>query len=283
MKKLLLLLLIAPFSFASFTVTDDLGNEIEFDKPVTKLITTVPSAAEIIFELGAQDALLATVEYSNYPEAAKQKPRIGDYNQLNVEEILTLKPELIIASAKGPNQKDIEKLISLGIKVYFIDSQNFDQIESSFKQLGLIMGKSQDGEKLAEYFDNTIGQLQAEASTKSKVDVFYQVWHEPVYTQNKNTFIGAVIELCGGNNIFAEESIPSPQISVEAVVAKNPQVIFSASQMAAGIDKWKEFEKMPAVINNQLYDISPDIMSRPTSSLLSGAKQMCEQIQLARK
>lgn len=281
MKPLLALfagLLISVLCQAEITLTDDLGNRVRLDEPAQRIITLVPHATELMFEIGGGERIVATVAYSDYPEAARSIRRIGDYNALNTEAIIALKPDLLIAFTSGQAMKDVEQLKSMGLTVFHSDPQSFESIAKAMRDYGYLTGLEDAADAAATAFENGIALLGSRYGDKAPLSVFYEVWHDPIFTLNGDSFITDIIELCGGRNVFADLPTLSPQISLEAVFEEDPQVIATGPNDAGPDSPWLKWPQLQAIANDALIAVDPDYMHRPTPSLLIGATRLCEDL-----
>ncbi|QQD20821.1 ABC transporter substrate-binding protein [Oceanospirillaceae bacterium ASx5O] len=265
-------------SVQALTLTDDAGQPFMLQKPAQRIITLTPHATELMFAVGAGQQVVGAVDYSDYPADAEKIPRVGGYSGLNIEAILALQPDLIIYWPEGNPAREIQRLKQLKMPLYASDPNSFADIARSLEHYGEISGNVAKGQQAATQFRQRLNALQQRYAGAGKLRVFYQVWHQPLVTQSGDTFISRVLELCGGENIFADLPMRSPQISEEAVLAENPDVII-ASGMAAErpewLDHWRRYPHLNAVKHNHLYHVHPDLLHRPTPRLLDGAEQVC--------
>lgn len=282
MRPLLLLLCVwACPALADVRLTDDLGQSVQLEAPAQRVISLIPHAAEMLFQIQAQSKLVATVHFADYPDAARAIPRIGDYNAINTEAILRLEPDLILAYPSAPYRNQVDRLATLGIPVFFTDPQDFSAIAETLRKLGQLTGHHTEAEQAAADFESAIEALSAEYSERQTLRVFYEVWHQPIYTLNGDSYISAVLGLCGADNVFASLPVLSPQISLEAVFAADPDVIVSDAQ-----DQWRQWSQLRAVAQDALIRADSDTLHRPTPSLLTGAAKLCsdlDDIRAARK
>lgn len=270
----------------SFVVTDDDGTEHRFDKPVTKIISLMPHATELLFEVGAGSQIIGAVKYSNYPEAAKAIPRVGSYGAINIEAVIALQPELVVAWPEANRSRELDRLRALGVSIFVSNPSDYDSISASLINLGKITGNDKKAKNVQETFSKKLDSLRQEFSQKEKVSVFYQVWDSPLITQNGNTFISRAISLCGGVNIFSELPMTNPQVSVESILVQDPQVIIASGMGESRpewLNDWRQYKTLQAVKNNHLYHVAPDLLQRPTSRFLLGTEQLCEAVQKARQ
>lgn len=285
-----LLLIVSQNVISEVVVLDDDGNQHTFDKPVTRIVSLMPHATELLFEVGAGNTIVGAVQYSDYPEAAKAIPRVGGYSALNIEAIIALQPELLIAWPEGNRNRELDRLKALGMKVFVSDPRKYSDIANALIAYGKITGNNEQAVKAQQAFDKKLNDLKNRYSLEKNKDleeisVFYQVWNSPLMTQNGNTFISRAIEVCGGKNIFADLPMTNPQVSIESILVKDPQVIVASGMGESRpewLDDWRQYKTLQAVKNNHLYHVSPDVFQRPTSRFLLGTEQLCEAVQKAR-
>ena len=270
---------------AQWRVSDGQGHDLLLTQPLTRIVSLMPHATELLFEIGAGDTLIGAVNYSDYPEAAQEIPRVGGYNSLNIEAIVALNPELLIAWPEGNQSRELERLKALGLPLLVSDPKGFEDIAENLLMLGRLTGRRAQAQAQAARFRDDFLALRQRYGRGRSVSVFYQVWNAPLMTQNGDTFISRAIELCGGRNIYAELPMSNPQISVESLLQRDPEVIV-ASGMGQGrpewLDHWRQYPSLRAVKANHLYYVPPQLLQRPTSRLLQGAELLCRAIDQAR-
>ncbi|WP_420592215.1 cobalamin-binding protein [Bacterioplanoides sp.] len=274
-------LCLSQVSYAEFTLTDDAGVTHTFDKPVQRIVSLMPHGTELLFEVGAGDLILGTVKYSDYPQAATEIPVVGGYSGLNIEAIAALNPDILLSWPEGNASRELQRLQQLGFKLYASDPITFRGIADNLRKLGKMTGREQQGNAAADRFMSEVIDLEETFSHQKPLSVFYQVWHEPLMTQNKDTFISKAIELCGGENIFGDLRIRAPQVSLESVLATDPQVIVASGMGESRpewLDHWKEYSGLQAVKSGSLFHIHPSFFQRPTSRFLVGTRQLCEKM-----
>lgn len=278
----LVIALLAPLSVADIRVTDDDGNTHTLAQPAQRIVSLVPHATELMFEVGAGHLVVGAAEYSNYPEAAKDIPRVGDYFALNLEAILSLQPDLVLAWHSSNISTQLETLAQLNIPIYFTDPQNIAMIAETQRDFGALTGREEQGEAAAQNFLSAMDDLEKTYGDRDRLRVFYQVWHDPIFTISNRNFIGELITLCGGENIFGDATMLAPQVGRESVVAGNPQVILGGGSDGTGFEIWHPTKEIDAVASGHLYSINSDYISRPTSSLITGGRLLCAAIDQAR-
>ena len=269
----------------NITVIDDTGVSVVLSQPAKRLVVLGPNLIESLYEIGAGDYILGASEYSDYPEAAKTIPRVGSHNTINFEMIISLAPDLVLIWHSGFGAENVAKLRSLGLNVYASEPKTLDDIESLLNDLGQLTGLPESAAIAAAKYRNEFNRLQSSYSQKETVSVFYQVWHEPMQTLNGDHVVNAVIELCGGKNVFASLPEIAPRVSIESVIAMNPDVIISSgsdNRDAKKLDFWQRWKMVSAVQNEQVHFINADSLVRHAPRILQGAQQLCDLLEHSR-
>jgi ABC-type Fe3+-hydroxamate transport system substrate-binding protein len=167
--------------------------------------------------------------------------------------------------------------------VFRSDPQTFADIDRTLRQFGEITGRKTRAGQVADAFTADIERLTQRYSGNRPLQVFYQVWNDPLITLNGDTFISQVIEMCGGVNVFADLPMPSPQVSLEAVIDKNPDVIVTGPSDSGDTSSWHQWPQLQAVASGALLETDPDTLHRPTPSLISGATALCSAMDKVRQ
>jgi len=264
-------------------VLDDQGTKISSEKPARRIISLAPHLTEMLFSAGAGQYIVGTVSYSDYPVAAKNIKRIGLHDKLSLEDIIALRPDLIVAWESGNPHYIVEKLKSLGFVVFISEPRKLLDIPDSVKRLSLLT-HTEPVIKVKQYLEK-YNKLKTKYSSKKEVKLFYQFWNNPLMTINGEHLISNVMHLCGAKNIFGELAMLAPAVSVEAVVDSNVEVIIVGGlleQHTQWLNNWKKWLQLPAVKNKQLYNINPDLLQRHTLRIIDGAETLCEKVDLAR-
>jgi len=266
------------------TVVDDAGRSIELAQPARRVISLSPHITELIYAAGGDEKIIAAVDFSNYPQQAKVLPRVGSGYQLDVEAIVALKPDLIIAWRSGNSRGQLEQLENLGFKVYYSEPEKLVDIAENLRDFGKLLASSPIANKKADKFLLGIEQLKDKYKNVKKVNVFYQVWNQPIFTINRQHIISHIIELCGGENIFKELNVISPQVDIESVIRRNPDVIIAGigEGRTDWLSEWLRWPNIKAVREHQVYGINADLIVRHTPRILQGAEMMCGYLQQAR-
>jgi len=271
---------------ADIVVEDAVGRELVLQHPASRIVSLAPHITEVVFAAGAGDLLVGAVAYSDYPEAAKAIPRVGSYDSVSYETVLTLKPDLVLAWHEGNGDGVVARLEALGLKVFVSEPSKLEDVATSLRVVGRLTGRETTANAAADEFLQRLSRLKQTYADESPVSVYYQIWDEPLLTLNGNHLISDVIRLCGGRNVFADAIPLVSRISVESVIRADPQVIIASGMDKARpewLDKWRSWPSMTAVANDQLYFVPPGILQRHTPRIIEGASQLCSKLQQARE
>lgn len=282
----LMLVLLPSVVHAGVTVVDDTGATVSLAQPAKRIVSLAPHVTELLFAVGVGKQIVGAVEYSDYPEAAKMIARVGGYSGFDLEQIVALKPDLVVAWPSGNAQAAVAKLKQLGLKVYLSEPRALDDVAVDLERLSVITGHAAEGQQAASEYRAELKRLQQRYAGAAKVRVFYQIWNRPLMTINGQHLIGHVIELCGGQNIFAALPTLAPQVDLEAVLLANPEAIIASGmgyERPEWLDEWRRWPQLAAVKSNSIYVIHPDLINRHSPRILQGAVQMCEQLQAVRQ
>ena len=285
LATLLAILALLPSAHADLTFIDNGGREVRLSAPARRIVTLAPHATEILYAAGAGDRLVGTVDYSDYPPAAQNVPRIGSYARLDLEAITALKPDLVIAWETGNPGTQVDKLRALGLTVYSSQPNRMDDVAAQLTRFGQLAGSETAANAAATAFRQRLAQLRAEHAGKPPVRVFYQIWKAPLMTVGGPQIISDTIRLCGGKNVFGKLEQMSPTVSVEAVLAADPEAIVASGMgdsRPEWLDDWTKWTRLTAVRRGNLFHINPDLMQRHTPRILDGATQLCAALDAAR-
>jgi len=257
----------------------------EISSAKQKIIALSPHTVELLYAIGAGDRIIATVEFADYPEDAKSIPIIGNYNGLQIERIVELQPDLIVAWKSGNKSTDLRKIESLGFNIYYSQPQNISEISHEIIELGKLTHLEKNAEALALSLNKKHLIIKQRYTKKSSVKVFYQLWHDPLRSIGPNTWINSLISDCNGHNILADSSTGYPVISIETVIDKNPEVIIIPHHSGTRSEKqsiWKKWSVINAVKNHHISIINGDLLHRLSPRALLGLEQLCQAIDAAR-
>ena len=277
-------LLLPTFALA-LEVIDDSGRRVQLDQPAQRIVSLAPHTTELLFAAGAGDRVVGVTSYSDYPPEASQRAQVGDSQNINLEAVAALRPDLVVAWQSGNATTQVERLQDLGLTVFYSDPHQLEDVATSLERLGHLAGSDIPARKAAATFRAAYRQLQQRYAQRTPVQVFYEVWYQPLMTVNADHLINQVIRLCGGRNVFASLDTLTPTLSVEAILVAQPEAIIVGATPEHAQDwlqRWHDWPQLPAVQHRQLYSIHPDLLHRQTPRILQGAQLMCEQLERAR-
>lgn len=261
--------------------TDDLGEVIRLKAPAQRVISLAPHITETVFAIGAGKQLVGVVDYSNYPESALKIQKVGSYKKLDIEAIVALQPDLIIAWHSGNPPEQIESLRRLGFPVYITEPRRLRDIPDGMRRLGVLLGQTQHARQLAEALEQGDQAIRQQYQQRAPVRVFYQIWPEPLMTLNGQHIFSDLLQSCGGQNVFAELPSLAARISAEAVLERDPDMILVSGMGASsdqGLELWRQWPNLQAVAQGNLYFIHPDLVQRSGPRLFEGQRQLCQMI-----
>ena len=272
-------------SFPLETIDQDARN-IRIEKIPEKIISLAPSNTEILYALHLKDQLVGVTEYCNYPEAAREKPKVGGYSTIDIEKVTEIQPDLILAT--NIHKKEVTpKLESLGFTVLTIDPKSIDEVLEAFTLLGLCTGKKDEAAYLVTDMQNRIKAVTDKTSALTEAQkprVFYVLWYDPLATVASGTRVHDLIVKAGGKNIAGDLS-GYADISLEAVISMNPQVIIADVGHGSREDMnyqyvltEKRFKDIEALRNNRVHGIDSDIVSRPGPRIIEGLESFAQLI-----
>ncbi|AOK05096.1 cobalamin-binding protein [Burkholderia sp. AU19243] len=279
----------APLARADVAARDDAGNTVTLAAPAQRVISLAPHATELIYAAGGGAKLVGTVTYSDYPPAAQAVPRVGDNKALDLERIAALKPDLIVVWRHGNAERQTDALRALQIPLFFSEPKHLDDVATSLRRLGTLLGTGPAADVAAASFSRDIAALRARYSARPPVTMFFQVWDRPLTTLNGAHLFNDVIALCGGRNVFAALKPLAPAVTDEAVLAANPEAIVTTAAGATRSDaplpslaRWRAWPALTAVARNNLFAIDGDLLTRPSPRIAQGAAALCEDLDAAR-
>ncbi len=282
---LVLLSFVGPVQ-AEVSVIDSTGVTLTLDQPAQRIVSLTPHLTELLFAVGAGEQIVGTVDYSDYPAAALKIPRVGAYNSISFEAIVNLSPDLVLAWRSGNGGEMIARLRALGLRVYVDEPDSLAAIGASLGKLGQLAGTEPEAERAMLAYQHKLLELRRLYSQQRPLSVFYQIWNEPLLTINGEHLISKVIKLCGGRNVFASAVPLVPKLSVESVIALNPQVIVASGeeeQRREWLKAWEAWPLLDAVKSGRLYFVPASLLQRHTPRLLEGAELLCQQLETARQ
>lgn len=255
------------------------------DEVKPRYISLAPSTTEILFALGLDEEIVAVSLFCDYPEKAKTKEKAGDFSQPNIEKILSLKPDYIFCTGLEQAQA-ILALKRLGLKVYVQDPKNLNELYATIKEIGNITLKNHQAEALIKDMQNRVDGISSKVKAipvDKRKKIFLEIWHDPLTTAGKGSFINDLIVLAGGVNIATDTKRPFSIFSAEEVIQRNPDCIVLAymdgSKPGQLMAKRFGWENINAVKNNRVFnDIVPELLLRPGPRVVEGIRELYKRL-----
>jgi len=252
--------------------------------PSPRIVSLAPNLTEIAYSAGAGHALVGTVEYSDYPAAARKLPRVGDAWRVDMERLLALHPDVVLVWPSGTPGSVIEQLRRLGLKVESVPTYRLADVPAALRRIGAMAGSAALAEEAAAEFERDVAAQRASHAGLKPLSVFIEIDDEPVYTVNGEHIISEVVQLCGGRNVFAKLPQIAPPIALESVLEADPQVIVSTDDTIEDpVGQWARWPRLTAVRAKTIYSLPSDLVTRATPRLAEGVRATCAALDDARR
>jgi iron complex transport system substrate-binding protein len=279
-----LITIVACGAAAAVTATDDSGNVVTLARPAQRIVSLAPHATELLFAAGAGTLLVGVVAHSDWPREARALAGVGDANALDLERIVALAPDLVVAwPYTMPAQ--LAALRARGATIFVSDPKTIPGIAEDVVALGRLAGTDATARTAAVALRARHDALVARHAGSQAIAVFYEVWNEPLQTIGGRHLISEAIALCGGTNVFGALTLPAPAVSFEAVVAAAPEAIVAGSddgRRPVWLDDWQRWRSVPAVRYGNLFVADGDLLHRSGPRFVDGVETLCAMLDKAR-
>ena len=267
-------------------VTDQAGRIVTIEKRPERVISLAPSNTEIVYALGLEDKLVGVTEYCNYPEAVKEKPKVGGYSTVDIERVVGIGPDLILATNIHKDEV-IPALERVGLPVVCLDPTNLEEVLAAIILTGKCTGEEEKASLLVADMRRRIEAVTSQTANLAdarKPEVFFIMWHDPLMSIGQGLRHDLIMK-AGGINIVEELGEEYPSVSLEWVIDRNPEVIIAGVGMGSGEDLTFQFalneERLAGVdarINNRVYPIDLDLIGRPGPRIVDGLEQVAKMV-----
>jgi len=276
-------LLCSPMQAGAETFRDSLKRKVMLRASPRRIVSLAPSITEMIYFLGLGDRLVGVTRFSYFPEEAREKPKVGTYIDINVEKVVTLNPDLVIATVDGNRREDIEMLEEAGIPVYVVNPRRVYQILEAIERVGDICGIAHRARAGVASLRKRVERVKEAVRERERPLVFLVINAKPLMTVNRSTTHHDVIELAGGRNMAEDQPITYPRISLEEVIRRGPEVIIVSSMERGGGHErvqreWFRWNAIPAVQDGRVYVIDSDLIDRAAPRIVDGLEEMAKLI-----
>lgn len=264
------------------TVADDFGHNVTVRAPPLRIVSLAPAATAMLVAAGAGGQLVGTIEYSGQPASEMKLPKIGSADAIDVERLITLRPDVVVVWPDGNNPAQIATLERLGISVYRQEATTLDSIPESLRRLGRLTGTAGVADRQADALAAKLVALRKEyANSGRSPTVLLEVWDRPLYTVGRSELMSDALGVCGARNVFADLPPRAPAIGVEAVIARNPDIIIAAAppgQGAAWLAQWRRFPSLRAVTSGHLLAFEDQRLMGLGPGVIDATAAMCGKI-----
>ena len=253
---------------------------LSYGSPNTEptIIALSPHIVEMLYDIGAGDQIIGTTAFADYPEQAKNIPVIGNYLRLQIEKVITLQPDYIIAWKSGSPSDDLARLKQLGYTIIYSEPNSFEDIAKEMREFGQLTGHRKQAELQAQRLMNKLELIKAQYQNKAAITVFYELWSRPLTTVAKGSWPQQFLNICQANNPFKQIAMPYPQVNIETVLQTPIQLIIqplSLNQSDKESFNWQDWPIIPAVKNKQLIQPNADAMHRMSMRSLDELEKLC--------
>lgn len=244
-----------------------------------RYVITSPEVAEIITYLSGTHQIVGVTDECTFPTSLRDIPRVGKFGAIDKEKIIELRPTMVFTS--GLEQASLAtELNKLSIPTFVYYPKNMNEMISKLREIGKITGAEQNANTLADTLKQHVAALQKRNEGVRRPRIFLEIYHEPLMSVADQSFVGQVIDLAGGNNIFPLLERDYARVNAEDVITRDPNVIISFSEVPVkDIKNRRGWEKIDAIKNNRIYlddDINPDLILRAGPRVLEGIEKLRE-------
>ena len=266
----------------ALTVRDMQGRDLVLAAPPQRIVSLVPSATEIVFALGGEARLVGRTDFCDYPEAARGKTSVGGMVNPNLETLATLRPDLVIATSSGNTVETFRQLTRLGIPVYQVSAERIAEVKEVVRRLGVLTGREAAVPALLDQLDRRVTAVRQAVKPFPRPRVLYVLWPDPLIVPGGRSLVTELIEVAGGISITADDADDYPRYSLEAAVAKSPEVIVLANHGTRSgpiaMDRWKRLSSLPAVRAGRLHSVDGNLMHRYGFRMLEGLERLARML-----
>jgi iron complex transport system substrate-binding protein len=259
-------------------VTDMLGRRVRIPGHAARIVSLAPSITETVFALGDGDRLVGVTDYCDYPPEAARKPRVGGISNPSFEAILTLRPDLVLATSESNYEEHVQRLVSLGLPVYVIRPVDFESVLESIERIGAVLGRAAAAGAHVAAMRRDADTIARAVAGAGRPRVLYVVWPNPLIAPGRGTLITELLRRAGGESVTGAEPLPYPRLSLETVVERRPERIIvgrhgreTAEELLRG---WERLDAVSAVREGRVYAVDGDLVHRPGPRMIEALRAL---------
>lgn len=273
----------AAASAHALQLTDDRGVTVLLERPAQRIVSLAPHLAEMVFAAGAGASLAGVSSFSRHPTEAARLPVVASHGRVDIERLITLRPDLVLAWQSGNSPLQIDRLKRLGVRVFVTEVRALADIPRIVRLVGALAGSEAVAAASARQFESEIANLRERHAAERRVGVFVEIWHRPMLTVSGAHLISDALRVCGGRNVFAAAKTLTPLVSREQVLDARPEAIVTGGFGSQAPQAWRGLETVSAVRSRRIYAIDPDLLHGQGPRVIEGVRALCERLDLARK
>jgi iron complex transport system substrate-binding protein len=274
--------LLLPQPTAALTVTDQTGRRVDLPAAPTRIISLVPSVTEILFTIGAQSHLVGRTDFCDYPAEAHRKPSVGGMLAPSLEGIVSLKPDLVVATPAGNRHETFDQMGRLNIPVFLVNPITVSDVLDVMGRLGRLTGRPEAADRAVATMRARIEAVTTRVSGRPRPRVLYVLWPDPLIVPGPGALVSELIALAGGDSVTADGGPGYPRYSMEAALARNPEVIVLASHGSERSPlvraKWERLGQVPAIAAGRIYTMDGNLMHRYGPRMVDGLERLARLI-----
>jgi len=266
-------------------IVDDTGRALPLARPARRIVALAPGATALLFAAGAGGRVVATIRFADEPAAAQRVPRLGDVQAIDLERLLALRSDVVVVTEAITSPLMVDRVRDLGLPVYTTRYTRLADIAPSVARLGRLAGTQAIADREAARLAAQLAALRATYAARAPLTVLYQVWSHPIYSIGGPHIVTDALTVCGARNAFASERVAAPALGIEAVLARNPQVVVVSAphaEAAKWADEWRAFPNLAATAADHLYVFDDPRLDRMGPGAIEATAGLCRLLDAAR-
>jgi iron complex transport system substrate-binding protein len=271
-----------PEASGSIRVVDDAGDTVRLQAPARRIVSLIPASTELLFAIGAGSSLVGRTSYCDYPPAAKAVPDLGDGIKPSIEAVLAQRPDLVVLYNSGQNAAVAGRLRELGIPALRVNTDALSDVDRVVRILGTLTGRQHGADSVAAVFDTSLAAATRPV-TGPRPRILLLVWEQPPMTIGRGSFLNELVERAGGENLFADVAASSGVVSIEAVAARNPDLIFTTTEGPASFTTQPEWQVVPAIREHRFLRVSGSQFNQPSPRAPAAIRELTARMEAARR
>jgi iron complex transport system substrate-binding protein len=268
---------VAPAGNGTITVVDDSGDTVRLAAPARRVVSLIPASTELLFAIGADSTIVGRTSYCDYPSAARAVPNLGDGIKPNIEAVIAQRPDLVVLYNSGQNAAVASRLGELGIPALRVNTDQLRDVGRVARILGILTGRERSADSIAAAFDTALAAASVPRAA-GRPKVLLLVWEQPPMTIGRGSFLSELVERAGGENLFADVAGTDGVVSIEAVAARDPDLILTTADGPATFATRPEWQAVPAVREHRFLRVSGSEFNRPSPRSPQAIRELAAQL-----